>query len=269
MSYSINLVFKNIEKERVLDFIKEVKVRFLDPENQHKLLKENLWYTPYMRYNYEYRDLSRSIANNINRSWIRSLFTYKFAYIDKFNCLVMISPMYSFIKDLFDSSLYAQNSCDQDYDYETWESIPSFKEISDKIRSMSKEEFKSYYNSTKPQSWSELEDEDLDETPRKYSDSNSKFDYNKKSYIYHLIYEELEPYIWGNTKDNFSISFINDYIELLDLDDLTIHLIVEYLLNEMKGNPKDYTLDYMKASYPEFIFKLLEKELDNPSDDAV
>lgn len=101
MSYSINLVFKNINKEKVLDFIKEVKSKFLEPENQPKLLKENFWHIPYMRYNYEYKDLSRSIVNNINRSWIRSLFTYKFTYIDKFNCLVMISPMYSFIKNLF------------------------------------------------------------------------------------------------------------------------------------------------------------------------
>lgn len=221
------------------------------------MLKENICYSPYQLFS-PYREDKH--IDQIAEDWIQRLFTYKFIYLEEYQVLAMVSSNKKFLEDLFDSHIFAQNSCDQDYEWETWEKVPSFKAISDKIKFMSKEEFLIYYNSNKPDYYSEISIEELDDTPIKYSSSNSRFDYQKRSFVYNLIYNSIEKIIWGNSKESIYVSFINGAIEVINLRNSLKKVYVDYLIDEIKND--EITLKVIENMYPKCIYDLVKHTIE-------
>lgn len=261
MSYGIDLLFKQIPRSEVFDHIKKVKERFLDSGIQCKLLKDNFYYSPY-RILSPYRENKE--IDQLAEDWIQRVFTYKFIYLDEYQVLAMVSSNQEFLEDLFDSYIFAQNSCDQDYDWGIWERVPSFKAISDPIKNMNPQEFLNYYNSNKACNQSELDEEDLDDTPKQYASSNSKFDYRKRSYVYDLIYDSIENRIWGNSKESLYVSFIYGQLEFINLRNLLKKIYVDYLVEEIKKNEID--LKVIEDMYPNVIYKLVKRTIEKETD---
>ena len=122
MSYSISLAIKEMPKENMMDFINEFKQKMLKPENAQKEIELNYIYCPYIRLTYFMEEKCKGCKKameEITNYWIRSLFEFKFCYIDEIGCLVCVLSQESpkEICDMFDTFVYFQNSCDQDYDY--------------------------------------------------------------------------------------------------------------------------------------------------------
>lgn len=190
MSYSISLAIKEMPKEKTMDFIYEFKQKMLKPENAQKEIELNYIYCPYIRSTYfmeeNCKGCQKAMEELTNR-WIRSLFEFKFCYIDEIGCLVCVISANSpkEICNMFDIFVYFQNSCDQDYEYKDWGNISYFKKQIDFITSMNKEQFIKWYK------------ENIDDF---FEEENitSDIDYYKRSAVYELCYQPIEKVVWGN-----------------------------------------------------------------------
>ena len=89
----------------------------------------------------------KKAIEELTNYWIRSLFEFKFCYIDDIGCLACVLSQESpkEICDMFDIFVYFQNSCDQDYDYKEWGDITYFKKQIEFIKLMTKEQFTKWY----------------------------------------------------------------------------------------------------------------------------
>lgn len=203
MSYTIELAFKQIPKSDVLDFIEEFKKVILRKEVQEEILEDNFRYCPYHPYS-RYPKENYNSTRELAEFWLRALFTYKFVYLDQFGVLAVVVPEKDYLEPLFDGFIYAQDGCDQDYPYETWEGIPVFKEISDKIRNMPKEEF------------GEICEYSLEDCDEEISSKGKTWgEYYRQSYIYEDIYRQIEDDLWGNGPKVTNICLLYSFEDLM------------------------------------------------------
>lgn len=130
MSYSCEISFKTIEANKVYNFLLSVKRELL--KNILDIAKDNYMYAPFVKYiRKPYSKLTSYTEINCNDSWVKQVFTYRYFYFPQFN-LLGVYGVPKCVQSLFDATIYFQNSCDQDYEFETWTNIPLFKEIADR-----------------------------------------------------------------------------------------------------------------------------------------
>lgn len=195
MSYSCYISFKTIEPEDVFSFLLEVKKKTIEmiPE----IAKENFIFSPFSRKNVEYNSEFQDEASEERRkifkeadAWALICFSHKLFYIPEHNLLGVFS-MPDCMHDIFDCTICFQNSCDQDYEYSTWDKVALFKGIAEKWETMSDDEvFKKYSDK-----YGERDREDF------FSKWN---DYYRKTYAYEEIWKLLENYLY---EESATISF--------------------------------------------------------------
>lgn len=190
MSYKIDLAFKEMPKDKMLDFIFEFKEKMLKPDNVEKEIKDNSTHSPYINMAYHIEDQCkgcRRLVEEATSLWVRDLFEYKFCYIEEIGCVacVLSENQPKEVCDLFDVFIYFQNSCDQDYEYDVWGEIGFFKKQIDFIESMSDGQFIKWYK--------ENVDEFFEE-----ENTTSGLDYYRRSSVYELCYQPIEKVVWGN-----------------------------------------------------------------------
>lgn len=130
MSYSCEISFKEICAEEVYDFLVTLKNKLID--NIENIAKDNYMYAPFVRYQRNpYTKLETYPDIECNNSWVRQVFTYRYFYLKEYN-LLGIYGIPSCVRNMFDDTIYFQNSTDQDYDLSTWNKINLFQRISEK-----------------------------------------------------------------------------------------------------------------------------------------
>lgn len=130
MSYSCEISFKEINPEDVYDFLVVLKNKLID--NIENIAKDNYMYAPFVRYQRKpYTKLENYSDIECNNSWVKQVFTYRYFYLEKYN-LLGIYGLPDVVHDLFDDTIYFQNSTDQDYDLDIWNKIKLFKNVADK-----------------------------------------------------------------------------------------------------------------------------------------
>ena len=130
MSYSCEISFKEINSEEVYDFLVTLKNKLID--NIENIAKYNYMYAPFVRYQHKpYTKLENYSDIECNNSWVKQVFTYRYFYLKEYN-LLGIYGLPNSVQNLFDDTIYFQNSTDQDYDLTTWDKIKLFKNAADK-----------------------------------------------------------------------------------------------------------------------------------------
>ena len=182
MSYGAEICFKVVPADQVFNFFHELKTACTS--KLEEIAKDNFLYLPSKRR--EYRETSEYHQDNANRLWMRSnVFTFRYFYLPERDLLGMFNVP-SEVTNLFDKSIYFQNSCDQDYDWEVWEGIRDFEVIAQK--------------------WIDVSDETVFE---KYKadhfgteDDREDFDYNyyRKTFCYDEIWELFSQFLYQEEK---------------------------------------------------------------------
>ena len=130
MSYSCEISFKEICAEEVYDFLVTLKNRLID--NIENIANDSYIYAPFVRYQRKpYTMLENYSDIECNNSWVKQVFTYRYFYLEEYN-LLGIYGLPNSVQNLFDDTIYFQNSADQDYDLDTWNKISIFRHISEK-----------------------------------------------------------------------------------------------------------------------------------------
>lgn len=137
MSYRCEISFKEICAEEVYDFLVILKDKLID--NIENIAKDNYIYAPFVRYQSKpYTKLENYSDIECNNSWVKQVFTYRYFYLKQYN-LLGIYGLPSSVQNLFDDTIFFQNSTDQDYSFDTWDKVELFKRVAEKWKTCADE----------------------------------------------------------------------------------------------------------------------------------
>ncbi len=165
MSYSCYISFKEMPADNIQDFL--ITLQAEAQEKMQEIAKDNYSYVPYIRRDAFLRvtedmDIADWCAipknerkklfprrftmtsrndQEIALAWAQKLFQYR-TYYDKERKLLCMFGMPDALEHLFDGTVYFQNSCDQDYDRESYKGIAPLEAIWDKWNNISEEALK-------------------------------------------------------------------------------------------------------------------------------
>lgn len=125
MSYSCTVSFKEINAEDVYYFLVKVKREIL--KHIPEIAEDNYVYAPFVRYFHKpYSELDSFAEKECCCGWVRQCLTYRYFYHPTEH-LLGIYGLPNCIRDMFDDTIYFQNSTDQDYPFETWDKVKPFR----------------------------------------------------------------------------------------------------------------------------------------------
>lgn len=224
MSYSCQISFKQIKGEDVFDFFKSLKNKAT--ENLENIADENYTFSPLFSSIYTLdKDLiiDKDMKLKI-RDWAkRSVFTYRYFY-DKEDKILGIYSLPNCLTNLFDCTVHFQNSCDQDYDFSTWNGIKMFEKIAqqwsetpnEKIISLYEKEFGEYNSKDSvdinyyrrayayDEIWSMFSDTLYNESNAVYLSLYSSYDFEPLNKFSYYIQEKTKKWI-NDTKEKFNV----------------------------------------------------------------
>lgn len=177
--------------------------------------EENYFYSPAAKdmkteYSYELEDKQRA--------WVVRIFNYRWFYMSKEGVLGVFG-IPDCVQDLFDNTTYYQNSCDQDYSFDTWKGIDFLEDIAEKWKNVSAEEIKRLYNKdgTDWDNWHEKENEEDD------------INYYRRSMCYDEIWDNyFESKLWSD-EDAVYISLFREYDDLTFIKCFAYNCFKKYL----------------------------------------
>lgn len=136
MSYRAEISFKQIAPENVFAFLKEFKDWV--KRYTYEIAEDNFMYCPTVRYLHkDYVDLY-DYSRDWCMQWALNVFSYRYIYLPDVE-LLCVYGVPTIVQDLFDDTIYFQNSTDQDYDFSTWDKIDLFKEVARKWQAFTDE----------------------------------------------------------------------------------------------------------------------------------
>lgn len=193
MSYRAEISFKQISAKDVFAFLKEFKDWVKN--SIHEIAEDNFMYCPTVRWLHRsYADLNDHNSRDWCMQWARNLFSYRYIYLPEVE-LLCVYGVPGIVQDLFDDTIYFQNSTDQNYDYNTWDKIELFKEVARK--------------------WQAFTDEGVRE--RLHLDNDDDLDYHRKSACYNEIWNN---YLKQSLYDEDSVVYLQLF-GYYDIDVLT------------------------------------------------
>lgn len=126
MSYSCYISFKEVSSANLYDFLLNIKHLLID--NIKEVAKLDCMYSPSVQYLHKkYIDMDIR-DKSVCQDWAYNCFKYRYFYISKYN-LLGVFGVPDCVENLFDDTIYFQNSTDQDYDLDEWSSIKLFKKL--------------------------------------------------------------------------------------------------------------------------------------------
>ena len=184
MSYSCQISFKQIKGDDIFDFFKKLK----NEASQHleNIAEDNYVFSPLFKDIYSLNEnftIDRDMKLKIEDWTKSSIFTYRYFY-DKENEILGVYSISDCLTDLFDCTVYFQDSCDQNYDFDEWNGIKLFEKIAQKWSTSSDENIISYYEK-------EFGKYDSDDAP--------DLDYCRKSFAYDEIWKMVSKTLYDET----------------------------------------------------------------------
>lgn len=184
MSYSFGMFFMECKPEEVLCKCLEITKKITDEPT--KLLDANRLYLPSYKYQISSENEFLNAKGIFDQMWLYQLFNFRFVYWKDYQLLGLCGYDYN-VKPDFKLHVEFQNSCDQNYEYSTWQGITCFETVISEVESMTLEQILNAYGDG--YSIEEIE---------------TDLPYYKKSLIYKRIYDmlNLDSWLWG-TEGNF------------------------------------------------------------------
>ena len=204
MSYSCFISFKKMKEKDIIPFFRNYKK--ITTERLKDIAEENHCYPPYIRNSLEIPKTLQEVPDEDvkkARSWARGVFQYKYFYDTK-NKMLCVFGIPTCMRDQFDKTIHFQNSCDQDYEFDSWKGIEPFEKIFNKWRSYTdkylKSVFKKKYDSPFDYDYEGYTGEKLRE----------KLDYYRRTFAYDEIWEQYESELYCEENSIF-ISLYGNY----------------------------------------------------------
>ena len=197
LSYYCRISFKTIEPDQIFSFFQTIKSEI--NANLDKIAKNYAFNCPSQRHEPYFEKLPRSMKSEMNLNWAKRCFSYRYFYIPEHKLLGMFG-MDNETDHLFDNITEFQNSCDRDYEFETWKNIEIFQNIAQKWINIDtnaiERQYKAIYNSDLKEDYDD-EDYDIDET----------IEYYRRTFAYNEIWGMFETYLYNDDKIVFSSLF--------------------------------------------------------------
>lgn len=184
MSYGASISFKTIDVQGLYLFFQKMKKTAT--ERIDEIAEDEFLYMPSVRYAHLYKDVRPIVAQDADEAWAKSaVFTMRFFYLAEHN-LLGVFGVPTCIEEIFDSTIYFQNSTDQDYDFDEWNGVPIFERIAERWKTSTYEDVLRKYGEDRGE-W----DEDDGEIP---------IDYYRRTFAYDEIWAMCEDYMWNDKK---------------------------------------------------------------------
>ena len=186
MSYSCYISFKKMNEKDIIPFFKNFKKT--TTERLEAIAQKNHNYVPYLRNGLQtpppFKEITHEQLTEA-KYWARAcMFQYKYFYDTK-NKLLCVFGVPDCMQDLFDKTVYFQNSCDQDYERKEWEGVEAFEKIFDKWHTYSDTYVKRRYKQEYLCSF----DKEYRHCPTEKQ--KEKLDYHRRSFAYDEIWAQL------------------------------------------------------------------------------
>ena len=180
MSYHATISFKVLKEDEIYPFFQRLKSKIA--QNTKKIAEDEFLYMPSVRYAHLYEGVRAVVKEDADEAWARGVFTMRFFYLTEHN-LLGVFGVPTEAQSVFDDSIYFQNSCDQDYDFDEWKNIPVFAQIAEKWKSATDKEVRERYYGER---YGECDEDDVEEN----------LDYYRRSFAYDEIWGMCEEYMW-------------------------------------------------------------------------
>lgn len=219
MSYSFGMYFKQVgDRADAFDFA--LKVSKLHYKNAKQVIHTERYYIPSIH----------TICDNritADRCWLNEIFSLRFVYWEKYGLLGLSGFDYpDDVEKMFDCHIHFQNSCDQDYSFDTWSpKIDLFQENLPKYVSMSEADLMDKI------------DKDLDYTEEEIKDMA---DYYRRSAFYTFVYDELHlnNWLWDH-EDDFFLRFSFNSLDSIEKKNLAYRFVMKEVADYKKEESED------------------------------
>lgn len=181
MSYSFGMFFKEVNENEILSLFDEACEIMMN--NSTEVLESQKYYIPSVR--------SDKMNEYVDEYWLDTIFSLRFVYWKEQNLLGLSGYDYpKEMRDLFDCHVSFQNSCDQDYEYDTWsDKISFFKQQKEKCIDATVEEILGLYKK-EGKDWYTKEE------------VQENLEYHQKSVLYNIIFKNLALNDWLYGRNN-------------------------------------------------------------------
>lgn len=193
MSYSCYISFKKMPASEIIPFFRELKEK--TTQNLPVIAQHEYAYCPFIRNTVsverDWESISRSDKNRAV-DWAKtSVFSLKYFY-DVDAGYLGIFGVPTVMRNMFDGTVYFQNSCDQDYNRTAWAGISWFEEIYDKWMKYTVEyvvqKYFDFYGDDFYKEYSHLTN-----SPEKMQENLL---YYRRTFAYREIWEHFENYLY-------------------------------------------------------------------------
>lgn len=177
MSYWCEICFKEIAGDDVYAFLQKLKAEAI--AHIPEIAENNASFSPlFKKHSWESDFEPSRELREATIDWAKSnVFRYRFFY-DKEHHLLGVYSIDDCMHSLFDCVHEFQNSCDQNYNFDTWNGVGCFEEVARKWQEASDEKVKVWHKEHFEVEWD--------------SDRESRLDYYRQSAAYHEIWENFE-----------------------------------------------------------------------------
>ena len=178
MSYHADISFKVLKHEEIYPFFQTLKERA--SHSISEIAEDEFLYMPSVRYEHFYADVRPEVKTRVDEAWAKGAFTMRFFYLAEHN-LLGVFGVPTAVRNVFDETIYFQNSCDQDYDFDEWAAVPVFAQIAEKWRTATDEAVRAKYGAERE---GECDEDCID------------LDYYRRSFAYDEIWGLCAEYMW-------------------------------------------------------------------------
>lgn len=199
MSYSCEISFKQMSPTDIIEFQRKFKQHISDHISD--IAKDNYSYCPYIRKSlevpYNFSEVSRE-DKQLAEYWARtSVFQYRYFY-DTERQLLGMYGVPQCAKELFDGTVYFQNSCDQDYEKDAYDGIKAFETIVDKWQSKTDAEILKDYVDKYGESLYDSYDISHASEEKREQKFHDAIEYHKRTAAYDEIWESYENTLYND-----------------------------------------------------------------------
>lgn len=206
MSYSFNMFFTECHPEDVLDTCLATVDSIMSIAD--KYMKDNALFLPNNKFDLEGKRYKYAFID----AYLYRLFNFRFVYWKEHQILGLShfgNSIEDVIEPYFSMSVHFQNSCDQDYAYDTWNGIKMFEDIADRAKTYTVDEI--------------INSSDGYYIDRDREDIESNVEYYRRASAYRTIFNDLDlnDWLYGRHNDSFrrlAINGIDSMEKLLDLN---------------------------------------------------
>lgn len=184
------MFFRETNEAEILSLFHKASEIMID--NKNEVLEKSKYYIPSIR--------SNKMNKYVDEYWVDTIFSLKYVYWKEKGLLGLSG--YTFpqeLTNLFDCHVEFQNSCDQDYDFDSWsDKISFFKQCKDACIDKSATDIMQIYHADNCDWYSK------DEIER-------ELDYHRKTALYNMIFTglDLDAWLYGRKSEDFVRYSIN------------------------------------------------------------